>query len=259
MAGSIDGDQEEPLVSVIMPVYNAAATISHAVESVRRQGFTQWELIIVDDGSTDDTALLCQSFAAADERIRFVTLETNTGSPARPRNVGLDQVRGEWCAFLDADDTWRPEKLGHQLRFMQEQGLDLCGTSVSLMNAKGAETGRRLFPGSLSYSSLLRHNTLVCSTVLCRSTHLADRRFPEIGHEDYALWLDLARSGGKLGVLPEVLASYRKHQGSVSANKRKVVGYFWNIYHHYLGYSVLVSAFFTCRYLFLAAMRATRE
>lgn len=215
-----------PCVSVIMPAYNARQTVAEAIESVIRQSFPRWELIVVDDGSEDGTGQLVTSLAGRDKRIRCILLNGNSGGPAAPRNVGLDHARGDYIAFLDADDRWRPDKLERQLSFMQRHRLDVCGTAVELIDRDGESLGVRLPRGAVTYSSLLAYNRLILSTTVVRAEVMAGHRFQSVGHEDYLLWLELARAGANMAVLPEVLGQYRKHTGSVSANKWKVAGFF---------------------------------
>lgn len=248
-----------PGVSVIMPVYNARQTVAQAIESVIRQSYEHWELIVVDDGSDDGSEQIVQSLAERDGRIRCIALGGNSGGPAAPRNVGLDQARGSYIAFLDADDLWLPDKLERQLAFLRTRRLGVCGAGVRLINAKGERLGERVPSGPVTYSSLLACNRLILSTVLLRAEVLGGRRFEPIGHEDYLLWLELARDGVSMAVLPEVLGQYRKHAGSVSANKLKVIGYFWHIYRRRLCLPALRAFVYTARYLLYAAWRARKE
>lgn len=248
-----------PAVSVIMPVYNAAATVAQAIESVLNQSSGDWELLVVDDGSSDASVSIVEGYVKADSRIQLVPCSVNSGGPATPRNLGLSKARGQWVAFLDADDGWLPQKLARQLSFMQEQKLDLCGTWVNVIDRDSKPIGLRQPPAQISFLTLLCYNPLVCSSVLVSKAAVQERKFLTIGHEDYALWLLLARDGVAMGVLPESLAEYRVHPGSVSANKWKVAPYFWHIYHKVLCYSRPRAAWFTLRYLTFALWRAIKS
>ncbi|MDO6746784.1 glycosyltransferase family 2 protein [Gilvimarinus sp. 1_MG-2023] len=251
--------ENNPCVSIVMPAYNAELTIEQAIESVLQQSFCDWELIVIDDGSVDATASVVQSCSRLDARIHCITLQSNSGSPATPRNHGIGRARGEYIAFLDADDKWTPAKLERQLQFVQSHSLEVCATAVDVVNIRNEVVGRRAPTAKVTYQSLLKHNPLILSTVLLKKSFLGERRFKPLGHEDYLLWLELARAGAVLGVMPEVLGWYRQHAGSVSANKLKVVAYFWNIYFRQLRYSRLTSVYFTARYLLFAVWRGRKE
>ena len=250
--------EETPLISVIMPAYNSRNTLGEAVDSVRQQTFVRWELFIVDDGSSDRTRELAREYAQSDARIRLLSTTDHTGNPAAPRNLGLDSARGEFIAFLDADDVWSPNKLEHQLAYLIEQQLDLCGTWVKVINADGEQTGYRRPTSRVTFESLLIHNTLVCSSVLMRARWAQEQRFPSMGHEDYAYWLGLIRAGARAAVMPEVLVSYRMHKNSLSANKLKVIPFFWRIYREQEQFSFGSSLYFTLRYLLLASWRVVK-
>ncbi|MDO3385235.1 glycosyltransferase family 2 protein [Gilvimarinus sp. SDUM040013] len=247
------------LVSIIMPAYNAGATIANAIESVVRQNFMDWQLVVVDDASADNTAEIINKYVSADSRISYIRLNENSGSPAIARNKGLEYARGEYIAFLDADDVWLTQKLQRQLQFIDERELDLCAAGVDLINAAGQVVGLRQPKTAVDYKSLLASNPLICSTVLCQAKHLQHHKFPVVGHEDYALWLVLSRAGVRMAVQQERLAQYRKHPGSVSANKLRVISYFWRIYSKEQGFSVPMSMYLTARYLILAVWRARKE
>lgn len=250
--------EETPLISVIMPAYNCFNTLGEAVDSVRHQTFAGWELLIVDDGSTDRTQALAREYTQSDFRIKLLSNTEHTGNPAAPRNLGLDAARGEFVAFLDADDVWDANKLERQLEYLTKQQLDLCGTWVKVINASGEQAGYRRPATQVSFESLLKHNTLVCSSVLMKSCWTQDQRFPSLGHEDYAYWLGLIRLGARAGVMPEVLVSYRVHKDSLSANKLKVISFFWRIYREQEQFSFCSSLYFTLRYLLLASWRVVR-
>lgn len=118
------------LVSVVVPCFNAAKFISGTIESVRRQTFENFEIIVVDDLSTDDTVQVVKAFCLLDSRVRLIELPNNNGAPAIPRNVGIQAARGGWIAFLDADDIWHPHKLEMQMRALAEHGVQMCSTQM---------------------------------------------------------------------------------------------------------------------------------
>ena len=220
---------DTPLISVIMPAWNAARYLAEAVASVRAQTFADWELLIVDDASTDDTAALCRRLAAGDARIRVVRNETNLGAAAA-RNRALALARGTWIAFLDSDDRWQPEKLARQLALAEKTGAALVYTAYAMFT----DDGRRMVydvPARVDYAGLLRENVIGCSTVLLRRDALGDRRFTtEFYHEDYVLWLELLRSGCRAVGCVEPLTDWRMTAASRSYDKRRAAKNRWRIY-----------------------------
>lgn len=217
-----------PLVSVIMPSYNAEKYIDEAIRSVIAQTYTNWELFVIDDGSTDRTARIAQSYAEKDSRVIFRQNSHNMGT-ANTRNIGIRLANGEWIATLDSDDIWHPEKLEIQLKKAQETGALFLYSSYSLF----CDGFRQEYtvPEKVDYSSLLTENVIGCSTVMMHKSILEDHLFPsEVYHEDYALWLDLLRAGYNAVGCTEVLTEWRIVRNSRSFNKRKSAKNRWIIY-----------------------------
>lgn len=220
--------ESKPLVSVIMPSYNAEKYIKEAIESVIAQTYTNWELFVIDDGSTDKTAEIAQSYAEKDSRIILHRNSCNMGT-ANTRNVGIKLANGEWIATLDSDDIWHPEKLEIQLKKAEETGALFLYTSYSLFCDGFRE--EYTVPEKVDYSSLLTENVIGCSTVMMHKSILKDHLFPsEVYHEDYALWLDLLRGGYNAVGCKEVLTEWRIVRNSRSFNKRKSAKNRWIIY-----------------------------
>ncbi len=220
--------ESAPLVSVIMPSYNAEKYIDEAIKSVIAQTYTNWELFVIDDGSTDGTARIAQSYAEKDSRVIFRRNSHNMGT-ANTRNIGIRLANGEWIATLDSDDIWHPEKLEIQLKKAQETGALFLYSSYSLF----CDGFRQEYtvPEKVDYSSLLTENVIGCSTVMMHKSILEDHLFPsEVYHEDYALWLDLLRAGYNAVGCTEVLTEWRIVKNSRSFNKRKSAKNRWIIY-----------------------------
>lgn len=236
------------LVSIIMPAYNAAATIDRAIDSVRQQAYPHWELLVIDDASVDGTAERVQSLQEQDNRIQLLKLAHNSGSPSLPRNTGIHQARGSLIAFLDADDIWRSDKLSQQLAAMHRTGAALSCTGYRVINNKGQLLGERKPTASIDYTGLLRQNSIGCSTAIYDAGRLGKRFFPHLGHEDYALWLSILREGHRAAGISDSLTDYYKRPGSISANKVKMLGYFWHIYRHQEQFSTPKSLLYTLRY-----------
>lgn len=236
------------LVSVVMPAFNAARTIENSIRSVLRQTCGDLELLVVDDCSTDDTAQIVSKIARDDCRVRLIESQSNSGSPATPRNIGINNAQGRYLAFLDSDDSWVPGKLEGQVRFMEESGAAISCTGYEVVDEDGTTIGSFVPPKIAGYQELLSENTLGCSTVMVDLTKVSDLKFPVCGHEDYALWLKLTRAGLEAYALQEKLARYQVAPGSVSSNKLRVLGYFWNIYRNFEGFSFIRSLFYCGRY-----------
>ena len=155
-----------PTVSVIMPAYNAESTLMRAVLSVIHQTFTDWQLLIIDDASTDNTLSIAKKISAEDLRISVVSSRVNQGAAAS-RNKGIQQCKGAYVAFIDSDDIWCPEKLDRQLKLITKTGADLCYTAYALVNLAGDKVrADYCVPEHTSYEELLCENVIGCSTVL---------------------------------------------------------------------------------------------
>lgn len=239
-----------PLVSVIMPAYNSAQTLDEAVSSVLSQTFSDWELIIVDDASQDETARLACGWAEKDRRIRLVQNDGNLGVAAS-RNRGCALAAGVYIAFLDSDDRWLPQKLERQAALLETAGAGLCYSSYLTHNP--ALPGRdRLYrvPPAVDYQGLLRENVVGCSTVLLRRELLKDGFPSGYFHEDYVLWLRLLREGCTFCGIAEPLVIYRT--GGRSANKFRAARHRWDIYRRSERLSFPASLYYLLCYFFLA-------
>jgi len=235
------------LVSIIMPAYNAAPTLRESVESVLSQTYHEWELIIIDDASTDTTMEIAKVFGENDSRLRVFTNEENKGVAAS-RNLGIQHASGDFIAFLDSDDIWREDKLAKQLRFMEETSAVISYTATAYLYEESRSNFILQAKRELNYKNLLRKNLMSCSSVMVRREHM--RLFP-IGymHEDYALWLDTVKKHGIAYGLNEPLLLYRIGSKSKSAKRVNSAKMLFNSYRQ-VGYGRFFSAFFTLRYAF---------
>lgn len=215
----------EPLVSVITPAFNAAGTVRQTIESVLAQTYRNWELLVVDDASTDGTAEIVAGFAARDPRIHLIRLPVNTGAPGRAKNAALSECSGELVSFLDADDQWMPNKLAVQVAHFDRTDIDLCysgGWYVDeALNPCGTFIPRQ-GEGWL-FDRLLAQYDINNQTVMARRSAIFSQSEPRfkpdivIG-EDYELFMRIARTG-KLRALPDQLAIYRLRPDSVSGSQ----------------------------------------
>ena len=218
------------LVSVIMPVYNAEEYLAAAIDSVVNQSYQSWELICVDDCSSDSSFRLLKFYSGKDERIRVIRLSTNMGV-AFARNKGLSVASGRYVAFLDSDDIWSCEKLERQIDFMRKERIAFSFTSYCLIDEAGSYLHRTIrAPREVTYESMLTGNRIGCSTVMLHIEKLGKIVMPEVRHEDYATWLQILKRGYVGRGLAQVLTAYRVSSGSLSRNKLKSALWTWNIY-----------------------------
>lgn len=230
---------DKPLVSIIMPAYNGGAYIEDAVKSVILQSYTNWELLIIDDQSSDNSLDIAYSFSKTDERIRVIALKKNSGV-ANARNVGIGKSTGDYIAFLDSDDCWKKDKLSKQIKFMEENNYSFTFSSAEIMNENGEPLNKiRTAPSQIDYKTLLKGNPINCLTVIIKKADVENIMMPLIKHEDYATWLNLLQRNNILYAygMKESLAYYRVSNNSVSSNKVKTLKWTWNIFfnHQKLG------------------------
>ena len=234
-------------VSIVMPLYNARAYLEEAIESVLAQSFQDWELIVVDDCSTDGSKELAELFARRDSRISVYSNAHNCGAAAT-RTFGLRYVTGDYLAFLDADDIWLPEKLAAQLSFMRANGSAMCFTAYSTIEADGSFRNIVHVPDHLDYKAFLK-NTVTCSHTIMfdlTAVPVALLEAPNLYFdfsEDLAVWLQVVKTGIEAYGLDLVLAKNRKHDASRSASKFRAVKRTWTTYRRVEHLGVAYSAY----------------
>lgn len=235
--------QDTDLVSIITPMYNAGKTIGHTIASVQAQTYRNWEMIIVDDCSTDESAWYVEQCAQKDQRIRLIRQEQNYGI-ARTRNTAMQHARGRYVAFLDSDDLWLPQKLEKQLAFMKEHDAAFSHTACEIVDTNGQKTGKiRHVPIKVTYEDILKGNVINCLTVVLDVGRVGIPVMPQIHHEDYACWLELLQKEDYAWGLDEILASYRETGASTSGNKFRVAKWQWKIYRNYLKLNLIKSSY----------------
>jgi teichuronic acid biosynthesis glycosyltransferase TuaG len=224
-----------PSVSVITPVWNAADTLEETVRSVQSQTWTEWEMLLVNDGSEDGSHVLAERLAREDPRVRLLGWSKNQGA-AKARNAGIAAARGRYVAFLDADDLWRPEKLAVQLEYVTQTRAVFVFSAYQRMDAEGRPLGRVGVPAWVDHATLLRGNVIGCLTALYDAGHYGRVEMPDLRRrQDYGLWLRLLARGGKAHGIDEVLADYRVRRGSLSANKVTALAATWRLYREAAG------------------------
>ncbi|WP_415668872.1 glycosyltransferase family 2 protein, partial [Vibrio rarus] len=226
--------------------YNSATTIDKSIESVLSQSYANWELIIIDDYSTDNTVELVNTFS--DKRIKCIELDVNSGSPAKPRNIGIDHAKGDYIAFLDSDDIWCNNKLETQINLMVQNDISFTCSGYRLVKS-GIVISSYVPPKEVTYKDLLTNNSVGCLTAMVRKDLLGDLRFPICGHEDFALWLKLVKKSKIIYGMQQNLADYNLIEGSVSSSKFKLIPFFWNIYRNEEKLSISLSLYYCIGYL----------
>lgn len=223
--------ENQPLVSVIMPCYNMASYVSDSIKSVIAQTYPHWELLIVDDASTDETVNIIKSYAQADSRIKFAIKKQNSGI-SDTRNQCIQMAQGQFLAFLDADDIWHPEKLEKQLSFMLAKNIGFTYSTYDWIDEDGKIMNKFINTiGNLDYKTYLRNTIIGCSTVMVNKAITGDVFVPKFRtSEDTATWLDILRKGLMAYAIDESLVSYRIRRKSASSNKIRASIDLWKVY-----------------------------
>ncbi len=232
------------LVSIVTPVYNSEKYLEDNITSVQAQTHTNWEHILVDDCSSDNSEAIIKSFQEKDYRIKYHRLEKNGGAGIA-RNKAIALAQGKYIAFLDSDDQWYPEKLEKQLYFMRKNDYHFSFTDYDMMDEAGQKLSKFVKSKPVvTYKSALYKNPIGCLTVIYDIGFFGKQYMPSIRkRQDYALWLTLLKKTNGYG-LNECLASYRTGNASISANKLDLLKYEWQIYREVEGLSWVKSAFF---------------
>ena len=219
-----------PLVSIITPSWNVERLIGETIESVQAQTLRDWELLIADDCSTDNTAAMIESYAAKDPRVKLIRQPRNSG-PALARQAAIEQAQGRFIAFLDSDDLWLPAKLERQVAFAREHRAALSYTAFRRINENGSVTGRLIaVPASLSYDQLLKNTSIATLTALVDREISGPIAMKNEGYDDFCLWLSILKPGHVAWGLNEDLARYRVRGVSVSSRRGRAAGWVWHIY-----------------------------
>lgn len=223
------------LVSIITPNYNCEKFISQTIDSVLLQTYTEWEMIIVDDCSSDKSYEIALDYAEKDSRIKVLKNEVNSGA-AISRNNALDVAKGDYIAFLDSDDLWEPEKLEKQLKFMLENNCDFSFTKYSLIDDNNQHMGKTAkVIEKLTYWKYLHHCFTGCLTVMYRRDIAADiRSFNIKNNNDYGLFLQIVKKSKNAMGINEVLAHYRIRINSISRKKLSKIKPYFQLMHDYL-------------------------
>lgn len=250
---------ENELVSVIIPAMNAEKFIEATIRSVLAQTYSDFEIIVIDDGSTDATVSIVEALARTDPRIRLHRNGKNCGV-GETRNRGFSLAKGKWVALLDSDDVWRPEKLEKQLALAHSSGADIIYCSYALVDERtGEKVKDYILPEKTTYEDTLKVNIITCTTALLSDKIAKNYRFTsEFYHEDFVFWLELLKKGYRAVGCPEVLADYTLRSDSRSFNKRKSAWERWVVYRKSQKMSLFKSAVTFVQYAFYGVRKYKR-
>ena len=242
---------KEMLVSIITPNYNGAKHIKYSIESVVKQTYTNWELIIVDDKSTDESVMIINQYAEKDPRIKLYINDTNCGV-LKTRNIAIKEACGEIIAFLDSDDIWYENKLEEQINVytkFPDATVVFCNYEYIAYDGKPLNKIIKS-PALINYRMLLKTCYIGCLTMTYNVTVLGKRYFFHEGHEDYALWLSILKEGYTAINVKKCLAKYRISDKSISSNKFKTAKWQWDIYRNVEKLNLIQSFYYFSHYIY---------
>lgn len=238
-----------PLVTVVTPCYNGAKFLAETIESVIAQTFTDWEMIVVDDCSSDNSIEIVKGYSQKDSRIRSLCTEHNTGSPAIPRNLGLETAQGKYIALLDADDIWYPTKLQKQVEMLEANNYQIMYSNGDMMDEKGEHLRKINKAAKSDYWGTLMQNELSCSATIFRRDMVGDIRFKNMVKEDFVFWLELMRTSKAIAYNTGTREySYRIITGSRSRNKQNIIRQQWSVLRNIEKLNFFVAAYCFCRW-----------
>ncbi len=243
------------MISIIVPVYNAGKYIKETIESVLSQSYADFELLLIDDCSKDDSEEIIKSFK--DDRVKYIKQPENKGAWAA-RNRGLEEAKGRYIAFLDADDLWEKDKLKKEFEFMQQEDAGFVFTGYEFADEFGTGTGAVVkVPRTLDFKHALNNTNIFTSTVLIDRGKIGDDliRMPHIKSEDTATWWRILMAGNLAYGLNENLVKYRRSSGSLSSNKIEAVRRIWRLYREIANLSVISSCVHFVSWAITAVLR----
>jgi teichuronic acid biosynthesis glycosyltransferase TuaG len=251
--------QNSPMVSIIIPNYNTELYLGETIDSVIAQSYTNWELLIIDDHSTDKSLEIINGYVNSNDKIKLLMTPENSGGPATPRNIGIDNAKGEYIAFLDSDDTWLLERLNFHMNFMLRENSKFSSTFRNTFS-NPAEMKTEIIESRdlkvYSYNDLLRKNLIDTSAVIIHKSIIGDIRFDTstkfIAIEDYVFWLEILKKHNEKILVSEVdTINYRITGENISRSKVKMAKKFIDVISHFES-SVFLIAYYFINYSILS-------
>lgn len=247
---NLDINYFETIVSIIMPCFNSSLTIRESIDSVLKQSFSKWELIIVDDCSADSSFLIVSEYAKNDTRIKLFKTSKRSGA-AIARNIAIKKAKGRFIAFLDSDDLWEKEKLQKQIDFMIKKDISFSYSDYYVLYPNGQKKIYKV-KDKVNYKKLLKNNLIGCLTAIYDTEKIGKIYMPvdALKREDFAAWLFILHNVKYAYKTKGVLATYRISSTSVSSRKIRMIKYQWNVYRKIENISIFKSSFLLIAYIF---------
>lgn len=252
---------EKDLISIIVPVYNAERFLDQTINTVLDQTYKNWELILVNDKSTDNSVEIINKYIEKNKDIKLIQNKENSGA-AVSRNNGIEVASGKYIAFLDADDLWEKDKLEKQIKFMKEKKCAFSFTGYEFANEDGIGNGKKVIvPEQINYKQALKNTTIWTTTVMLDVENLGKEliKMPNIRRgQDTATWWKILKTGIEAYGLNEVLAVYRRSSGTLSSNKFRALKRTWRLYRKVEQLNIFYSCYIFLWYCFNAIKRRIR-
>ena len=244
------------LVSIITPSYNSAKFIAETIQSVQNQTYQNWEMIIVDDGSSDETENVVLSIIQKDNRIQFHKLSQNSG-PAVARNTGIEKASGDYMTFIDADDIWFPTFIENNIKTIQETGIPFVFSSYRRANEQLEFIySDFIVPNKVSYSDILKSNSISCLTAFVDIKKLGKKYMPLIRkRQDMGLWLNYLKVIPFAHGIQKTQAIYRIRENSLSRKKSDLIKYQWQFYREVEKLNVFESSYYMLHWMYRGFMK----
>lgn len=229
------------LVSIITPSYNCSRFIGETIESIQAQTYINWELLITDDCSSDNSREIISEYASKDPRIKLLKLDQNSGAGVA-RNNSIKEAKGKFIAFCDSDDRWYPEKLEKQLAFMEANDCVLSYTSYDVCDERGNICGYVECRKTLNKAKILQDNGIGCLSAIYNAEKIGKYFMPKIRkRQDWCLWISIIKDHKRAMGIKQPLALYRDRSGSISSNKIEMLKYNYRVYRDVQKYNPVVS------------------
>tara|TARA_B100000767_G_C19765737_1_gene537411 strand:+ start:1297 stop:2043 length:747 start_codon:yes stop_codon:yes gene_type:complete len=243
------------LVSIITPTYNSEEFLSETINSIINQTYTNWEMLITDDYSSDNTLGVIESFIKKDDRIRLYTLKSNQGAGAA-RNHSIKMAKGRYIAFCDSDDQWKINKLELQLNLMIKNNIVLSYSGYDVVGENGNYIKTIYPPKIITFKKILSNNYIGCLTAIYDSKLIGKQYMPLIRkRQDWVLWITILKKIKKTEGINTSLATYRLRSNSISSNKFNLIIHNWNVYHQVLGYNKFKSVLLMLNFIIHYAIK----
>ncbi len=250
-------NKKKELISIIVPVYNAEHFLADTIKTVQDQTYQNWEMILVDDYSKDNSIKVIQKAMKKDKRIKLFCQKQNGGA-ALARNRGIMEASGDYICFLDADDLWHKDKLQKQLNFMKENKCAFSFTGYQFVNVYGIKNGKKVWvPKKISYKDALKNTTISTITTMF-NMYIIDKKdimMPNVKSEDTATWWQVLKKVNYAYSINEILSYYRRSKNTSSSNKIKAVKQTWNLYRNVEKFNIIKSLYYFGWYIFNAIKR----